>query len=150
MPFIRPFAAVLAGSFFAAAAPGQTSSSDQVDEATFRAICGSCHSVALVDGLRTEEEWRDEIKQMIKVGARGTEEQFARVMRVLVRTLTIVNVNTADARQIAPVLDVSDAVADAVVKQRESAGNFKSLDDLGKVPGLSREKLRARKDRIVF
>jgi competence protein ComEA len=146
---MRLFVAVLFVSFIGSAL-SQTRNSDSVDAATFRAICGSCHSTTLVDGLRTEAEWRDEVDQMIKIGARGTEEQFQRVMRVLVRTLTKVNVNTAEPRQIAPVLDVTDAVAEALVKRRASNGNFKTIEDLKQVPGVDPVKLEARKDRIIF
>ena len=129
---------------------GQSSTSEAVDKATFRAICGTCHSTALVEGLRTEEEWREEIDQMIKVGARGTTEQFERIMRHLARTQTIVNVNTADARQIALVFEVSESVAESVVKRRNSSGKFKNLEELKQVPGLDPAKLDARKDRIEF
>ncbi len=143
---------LVAASFalFVCGAFGQNPSSDTRDTATFRAICGSCHSTTLVEGLRTEPEWREEVDQMIKIGARGTEEQFQRVMRVLARTLTKVNVNTAEPRQIAPVLDVTDAVAEAVVKRRTANGDFKTIEDLKQVPGLDPVKLEARKDRIVF
>jgi competence protein ComEA len=129
---------------------GQSSTPEAVDRATFRAICGTCHSTALVDGLRTEEEWREEIDQMIKVGARGTPEQFERILRYLARTQTIVNVNTADARQMALVLEVSESVAEAVVKRRNSSGKFKNLEELKRVPGLDPAKLDGRKDRIEF
>ena len=129
---------------------GQSPGEDSEDKATFRAICGSCHTTTLVEGLRTEEEWRMEVRHMIKVGARGTEEELQRVMRVLARTLTKVNVNTAEARQIASVLDVSDAVAEAVVKRRTSNGKFKTLEDLKQVPGVDPRKLEARKDRVMF
>jgi competence protein ComEA len=71
-------------------------------------------------------------------------------MRVLVRTLTKVNVNTAEPRQIAPVLDVTDAVAESVVKRRTSNGNFKTIEDLKQVQGVDPVKLEARKDRIIF
>ena len=87
---------------------------------------------------------------MIKMGARGTDEQFQRVMRVLARTLTKVNVNTADARQIAPVLDISEAVAEALVKRRTENGKFKSVEDLKQVPGMDAAKVEAQKDRIMF
>ena len=129
---------------------GQNVNSDAVDMATFRAVCGSCHATTLVDGLRTESEWREEVDQMIKIGARGTEEQFQRVMRVLARTLTKVNVNTATPRQIAPVLDLSDTAAEAVVKYRTVHGDFKAIEDLKKIPGVDPAKLDARKDRVIF
>ena len=86
------------------------------DKAAFQAVCGSCHALSLVSGLRTEAEWVDEIQQMVKIGAKGTDEQFDRVMRVLSRTLTKVNVNLANAAEIAPVLDISERTAEALVK----------------------------------
>jgi competence protein ComEA len=144
------FSVVAALAFASILVFGQSSSPEAVEKATFGAICGTCHSTDLVDGLRTEQEWREEIDQMIKVGARGTSEQFERIMRYLARTLTIVNVNTADARQIAPVLDVSESVAETVVKRRNTNGKFKNLQELKQVPGLDPAKLDDRKDRIEF
>ena len=129
---------------------GQNTNSDRLDTATFRAICGSCHAITLVEGLRTESEWREEVDQMIKIGARCTDEQLQRVMRVLTRTLTKVDVNTAQARQIAPVLGLSDATAEALVKRRTENGAFKTIEDLKKVPGVDPVKLEARKERIMF
>jgi competence protein ComEA len=87
---------------------------------------------------------------MISIGAKGTDEQFERVMRVLERTLTKVNVNTATAEEIAPVIDVSNATAQAVVKYRTEHGKFKTVDDLKKVPGLDAAKVETRRDRIML
>ena len=85
-----------------------------------------------------------------QVGADGTGEQMEAVMRVLLRTLTKVNANTATAAQLALALDVSEATALAVVKYRAEHGKFKSLADLTKVPGINAAKLDARKDRVAF
>jgi competence ComEA-like helix-hairpin-helix protein len=142
------FASALALSM--AAALRENSSPDAKEKATFNAVCGSCHSTSLVEGLRTQAEWREEVDQMIKIGARGTNEQFDSVMRYLVRTLTKVNVNTAEAPEIAPVLDVTDAVAASLVKYRAQNGPFKTIEDLKQVSGLDPAKLNERKDRIVF
>jgi competence protein ComEA len=120
------------------------------DKAAFQAVCGSCHALSMVEGLRTESEWYEEVEQMIKIGAKGTDEQFDRVMNVLLRTLTKVEVNTATASQIAPVLDVSDATAQAIVKRRSEVGKFKSIEDLKKVAGVDPAKLEARRNRITF
>ena len=134
----------------ASGAFAQDASPEAVEKATFRAICGTCHSTTLVSDLRTEAEWREEVDQMIKIGARGTEQQFERVMRYLERTLTIVNINSAEAPQIAPVLDVSLPVAEAIVKRRTAKGKFKNLEALKEVPGVEAAKIDARKDRIEF
>ncbi len=109
-----------------------SSREDAADKAAFQAVCGSCHPLTMVDGLRTESEWLQEIEQMVKIGAKGTDEQFERVIRVLLRTLTKVNVNTATAQEIAPVLDLTDATAEALVKHRTEHGSFKTLEDLKK------------------
>ena len=127
-----------------------TSREDTADNAAFKAVCGSCHALTMVTGFRTESEWLEEIEQMVKIGAKGTDEQFDRVLRVLLRTLTKVNVNTATAEEIAPVLDTNDVTARGVVKFRTDNGNFKTLEDLTRVPGLDAAKLNARKDRIIF
>jgi competence protein ComEA len=142
---------VLAAVFaLSAASAAAASREDAADQAALKAVCGSCHSLTMVAGLRTESEWLDEIEQMVKIGAKGTDEQFERVIRVLLRTLTKVNVNTATAAEIAPVLDITDATAEAVVKFRSDKGNFKTLEDLKKVPGVDAAILNQRKDRIVF
>jgi competence protein ComEA len=104
----------------------------------------------MADGLRSEIEWRETIEVMQGVGAKGTTEQFAQVLRFLIRTQTKVNVNTATAAEIAPILDVSNAVAEALVKHRAEKGDFKTLDDLKKVPGIDAAKLDSRKDRVAF
>jgi competence ComEA-like helix-hairpin-helix protein len=130
----------------------QTSSPDaslRADKATYEAICGSCHSTSIADGLRDEQEWRETIETMQGIGAKGTEEQFARVLRYLLRTQTRVNVNTASAAQIAPVLNITAAAAEALVKRRTEKGPFQSIGDLAKA-GVEPAKLESRKDRIVF
>ena len=123
---------------------------EAADKAAFQAVCGSCHPLTMVDGLRTESEWLQEIEQMVKIGAKGTDEQFERVVRVLLRTLTKVNINSATAPEIAPVLDITDVTAEALVKYRTEHGSFRTLEDLKKVPGVDAAKLNARKERIVF
>jgi competence protein ComEA len=123
---------------------------DRADKAAFEAVCGACHPASLADGLRSESEWGETVEQMVKAGAKGTGEQFERVMRFLLRTLTKVNVNTATASEIAPVLDISGAAARALVKRRTEKGNFKTLEDLKRVPGVDATKLEARQDRVAF
>jgi len=104
----------------------------------------------MVSDIRTEPEWKEIVEHMVSIGADGTDEQLEAVMRVLLRTLTKVNVNTATAEQLPLVLDISEATAQAVVKYRAGHGDFKTLDDLKKVPGINAAKLDTRKDRIAF
>jgi competence protein ComEA len=136
------------------AAPKQTSSaparSQAADKADFEAVCGACHTPGMVSDIRTEGEWKETVGQMVSIGANGTARQMEAVMRVLLRTQTKVNVNTATAAQLPLVLDISEAAAQAVVKYRDKHGHLKTLDDLKRVPGINAAKLDARKDRVVF
>lgn len=135
-------------------APKQAASpparSEAADKRDFETVCGACHTSSMVSDIRTEPEWDETIEKMLSIGAKGTGEQMEAVMRVLLRTLTKVNVNTATAGQLPLVLDIKDTTAQAVVKYRAGHGDFKTLDDLKKVPGIDAAKLDARKDRVVF
>jgi competence protein ComEA len=137
-----------------AAAPQQASGSpprsEAADKADFENVCGACHSTTLASELRTEAQWKDTIERMVAAGANGTDDQLEAVMRNLLWTVTKVNVNTATADELPLPLDISDATAEALVKYRGEHGNFKALDDLKKVPGVSAEKIDARKNRIFF
>lgn len=130
--------------------PKSVAASAAADLKDFERVCGACHNTSLVSDIRTEPEWEETIETMVSVGANATADQLKAVMRVLLRTLTRVNVNTAKASQLPLVLDIDEATARAVVKYRSDHGDFKSLDDLKKVPGIDSAKLEARKDRVVF
>lgn len=162
---IRGFAAALFSSAFVLiavasarvtaapqAAPVQAAAPDpKADEATFMAVCGACHDANLVEGaFRTPPELDDTISRMQSYGASATADQFEQVRVHLLRTYGRVNVNLVPARDMAPVLDVTSQVADAVVAYRTQNGKFASLDDLKKVPGLDAAKIDARRTRITF
>lgn len=132
-------------------ASGETLSDEAADPATFDEVCSVCHETNLVDGpLKTPAEWDDTINAMKSYGATATDEQLARVRSYLLRTHGKVNVNTAPAKDLAPVLDISARIAEAVVKAREANGPFKTLDDLKNVQGVDPVKIDARKSRFVF
>lgn len=140
---------------FSSGASGQkgdagASGQEKADKAAFESVCGSCHPASMVDSLKSGSEWRETIELMAKLGAKGTDEEFDRLMRFLLRNWTKVNVNTATAAEIAPVLDISETAAAAIVKRRSGNGGFKTIDELKKIPGVDGAKLELRKDRIAF
>ena len=63
--------------------------------------------------------------------------------------LTIININSSPADEIAGVLSVGDDVAEAIVARRQSRP-FSNLADLRTVPGLDPGILESRKSRILF
>lgn len=59
-------------------------------------------------------------------------------------------VNRATAKDLEAALDVPTSVAEAIVASRLEKGEFKTVDDLKKVPGLESSKIEAQKGRIIF
>src|SRR5580698_3024653 len=114
-------------------------------------VCGACHGVDLISGRRaTKEGWGYIVDDMVSRGASATNEQIATIIDYLAKNLGQVNVNKGKSDEIASVLEISSAQADAVVKYRMDHGDFKTIDDLKKVPELAAAKLDAKKDRVVY
>ena len=113
-------------------------------------VCGRCHTTAVfIDNPRSWERWNDVFADMTKRGANGTDEQLERVTRFFLENLTLVNVNTSAAEELAGVLGVSEEVAQAVIARRQQQ-RFSSVDQLRAIPGVNQDKLRERKSRILF
>ena len=121
-----------------------------VDWEAVTAVCGKCHTTAIFEGKpRSWERWNDVFAQMTQHGANGTTEQLVRVTRYFLENLTLVNMNTSAAEEIAGILGVSDDVAAAIVERRQKQ-RFNSLADVRAVPGVDAANLEQRKSRISF
>ena len=114
-------------------------------------VCGACHGTDLVASRRaTKEGWSYIVDDMVSRGASATNEQIATNIDYLGKNLGQVNVNKGKSEEIATVLEISGAQADAVVKYRTDHGNFKTIDDLKKVPELASANLDSKKDRVAY
>jgi competence ComEA-like helix-hairpin-helix protein len=141
--------AILSGAVARAAAGA--ADPDPADRKALLAVCGKCHKVSLFDkSLRSEPDWMDTLQTMVDRGAVGTDEQFARIVNYLLRSLTIVNVNSATAQQLVPVLAVSAQTAEAIVARRIQLGKFAGLEEIKRIPGVDSASIEARKARIAF
>jgi len=91
---------------------------------------------------------------MIQRGAQGTDDEFADIVDYLTNTVSAdaakINVNKATAKQLQTGLEISDKDADAILHYREANGDFKSVDDLKKVPGVDAAKIEAKKGKLSF
>lgn len=120
------------------------------EQIAVKAVCGHCHTLEIVmDTPMGYEEWRGTVQKMVDQGARGTDEQFDDIMDFLYRTMTTVNVNTADADALGSILGVSDAAAQAIVARRAQR-KIADLADLKTVPGVSAQGLDSRARLIFF
>jgi competence protein ComEA len=119
-------------------------------------LCTQCHELARSLAPRQDRDgWNTTMAKMIGLGMKGTEEEIAAVTNFLVShypapDIPPLNVNTATAIQLESRLTLRRSQAAAVIAYREKNGNFKSIDDLKKVPGIDPEKFESKKDKIVF
>jgi hypothetical protein len=150
--------ALLAAAFpfvMAAAADSAPPATDQdpslaQERQSVQAVCGKCHNLQVVmDTPMSYDDWHDTVQKMIDRGAVGTDDQLQDIMDYLHRTMTTINVNTADADELAIVLDVSDSVARTIVARR-SKQKFSGLVDLKSVQGVDASAMDAKARLIYF
>jgi competence protein ComEA len=116
---------------------------------SLKAVCARCHNLQIVmDTPMSYDAWHDTVQTMMDRGATGTDQQFADVMDYLHRTMTTIDVNTADADELQIVLHVPESTARAILARR-STRKFSSLTDLESVPGFDASLVEA-KARLIF
>ncbi len=121
----------------------------QQEKASTQAVCGKCHNLQIVlNAAMSYDAWHDTVQAMIDRGAEGSDEQLQDVMDYLHRTSTTINVNAADGAELGIVLNVPDAVAQAIIARRR-VRPFKDLADLKTVRGLDAAALEMR-SRLLF
>jgi competence protein ComEA len=125
-------------------------------KAELEKICKGCHEVERSVSKRQDRDgWRATMDKMVALGVKGTDKEIAAVLEYLVKNYPAqdvpkINVNKATAIELESGLSLRRSQAAAVIQHRAKNGDFKSVEDLKKVPGLDPEKIEARKDRIVF
>ena len=118
-------------------------------------VCSKCHSPDnVIANGQDRAGWEETITKMAGFGAVGTDDEFTAILDYLVKNFPAnsgqINVNKATAAQLASGLGLTDAEAAAVVDYRKKNGDFKTIDDLKKVPDVDGKKLDAKKDRLAF
>ena len=142
-------------SFAAGVARGDDLPDGPGKAATIR-ICGKCHSPERAASLhQPRNAWEETVVKMVKLGAQGSDEEFDAVLTYLSKYFGRevpgpINMNTADAVDLEAGLLLLRSQANAVIQYRETNGNFKSIDDLRKIPGLDFQKVESKKARLVF
>lgn len=142
-----------------AASAAQSESQEFPDgpgKAVFLRTCSQCHSPTnvLANG-QDRQGWEDTITKMVGMGATGSDEDFTAILDYLTKNFPAdshvkVNVNKATASQLQTGLMLTQKEAEDIVAYRHKNGDFKTLDDLKKVPDVDPKKLDAKKDLVAF
>lgn len=97
----------------------------------------------------TFDAWHETVQAMVDRGASGTDEQFDDIMDYLHRTMTTIDVNTADANELEIVLNVSETAAQAIIARRRRQ-KFTDLADLKSVRGVDASAIDSKAPLIFF
>jgi competence protein ComEA len=129
---------------------------DGPGRAELEKICRGCHELARsISKLQDRDGWHQTMTRMVAFGMKSTDREYAAVLDYLAKyypaeEVPRVNVNKATAIEMEAGLSLKRSEARAVLAWRAQHGEFKSLDDLKKVPLLDPTKIDAKKDRITF
>jgi competence protein ComEA len=119
-------------------------------------ICSQCHELERSISLRQDRGgWQATVDKMVGLGAKGTDKEFQTVVEYLAKTypgegIPKIDVNQAEAIDLESGLTLKRSEAAAIIQYRKAHGNFKSIEDLKKVPGIDTAKIEAKKDRLIF
>jgi competence ComEA-like helix-hairpin-helix protein len=126
-------------------------SPDVKGAATFARVCSLCHDGARILSIRrSKSQWTEVIEKMMERGAQVSDDDFTDVMDYLLRHYGRINVNKAEAEDLAIVAGLSKKDADAIVRHRDAQGDFPDFDALAKVPEIDIEKLNQAREAITF
>ena len=118
-------------------------------------VCGKCHSPTnVIANGQSREGWEAEITKMAGLGAAASDEEFTEILDYAVKNFppatAKVNMNKATAKEIETQLGLSSKQAEDIVAYREKNGQFKTLDDVKKVPQIEAKEIDVRRNRITF
>jgi competence protein ComEA len=119
-------------------------------------ICANCHELEKSFSVKQDRAgWQRTVNKMVALGAKGTDDELSAVIDYLVKNFPAddvpkINVNKAEPIDLESGLSLRRSQAAAVIQYRKKNGDFKSIEDLKKVPGIDIEKIEAKKDRIAF
>jgi competence protein ComEA len=120
---------------------------------TFQTVCSMCHSPTAVIGKQgTRQWWQSKVTEMLQEVTDVPDSDVNAIVAYLAKNFPIVkvNVNKAAAKDLETSLELTSKESETIVEYREAHGNFKTLDELKKVPGLDAVKIESKKDRLEF
>lgn len=127
--------------------------------------CVKCHAITNITSQhRDADTWTATVTKMVGYGATGTDDELQQIVDYLTKYYgpdsaqgsgasaahAKVMVNKETASQLTSDLGLTDDEARAVVAYRDKNGDFKSIDDLKKVPNVDAAKITAHAADLSF
>lgn len=127
--------------------------------------CSACHALTNITSQhRDADAWTATVTKMVGYGATGTDDELQQIVDYLTKyygpasasdsgaaaSHAKIMVNKESATQLTTDLGLTDDEAKAVVTYREKNGDFKSIDDLKKVPNIDAKKIDAHATDLQF
>jgi len=113
-------------------------------------VCSGCHEPDNVFTFpQSAPEWTNTLQNMVERGTEASDAEWKAIETYIDKYIALIPVNMASRDELVKTMDVTPAVADAVITYRKDKP-FKTADDVKKVPGLAAANVDTRKDRFVF
>ncbi|MBI4903996.1 MAG: helix-hairpin-helix domain-containing protein [Acidobacteria bacterium] len=129
---------------------------DGPGRAEIEKMCKGCHEMARSISLRQDRDgWSSTMSKMTAFGMKATEQETNLALDYLAKhypagDVPPLNINKATAIQLESALSLRRSQAAAIIEYRTRNGQFKSIDDLKKIPNIDIAKIESKKGRIVF
>jgi competence protein ComEA len=144
-------AVVLLCAMVAAAQETKSALADGRGREAMERVCANCHELETVTAARrTRVGWQRMVEDMVARGAEASDQDMTAIVSYLTVHFGKVNVNTASIEELQKALDFSPDEARAILDYRQKNGKINDFEQLKKVPGLSAEKLQAKRPLIAF
>ena len=151
---MRFFRLVTALAIAAAGARAQLPDGD--GRAETQKLCAQCHELERSISLHQDRTgWQATVDKMAGFGMKASEKDMQAAVEYLVKNypaedIPRINVNKARAIELESGLSLPRSQAALIIQYRTRNGDFHSIDDLKKVPGVDTAKIETHKDRLVF
>jgi competence protein ComEA len=156
------FAAVVASGVILAALAAPASAAPQAaakpglpdgpGKTQVQSTCQACHGIDVILAKHaTKDGWTQTIMRMQGMGAEVSDSDLDVIASYLAAHFgPVINVNKATEQQFMDSFGMTASEAAAMVKYRTANGDFKSVDDMLKVPDVDAKKIQAQSGNIVF
>jgi competence protein ComEA len=117
-------------------------------------VCGECHPADNFRSKRLDRDgWTEQVNNMMDQGAKANDAEQDIIVGYLAAVFgpgSKIYMNTAPYSEVRAVLGLTLAETTLVMEYRKEHGDFKTWQEVAKIPGLDSAKVEAKKDLMVF